>query len=47
VPATTGLRTFAGAAPESDVLLSFRRNISVNRLLAPLAGQEDLSVGGL
>ncbi len=45
--ATTDLRTFAGAAPESDELLSFCRDIFVNRRFAPLAGQPDLSVGGL
>jgi len=44
---TTAIRTFAGATPESDVLLSFCRDIFVNRLLAPLAGQTDLRVGGL
>ena len=45
--ATTDLRTFAGAAPESDELLSFCRDIFVNRRFAPLAGQADLRVGGL
>ena len=45
--ATTDLRTFAGAAPESDELLSFRRDIFINRRFAPLAGQADLRVGGL
>jgi hypothetical protein len=44
---TTAIRTFAGTTPEPDVLLSFRRDISVNRLFAPLAGQADLRVGGL
>ena len=47
MPARTGLRTFAGTTPEPDVLLSFHRDISVNRLSAPLAGQADLRVGGL
>ena len=45
--ATTDLRTFAGAAPDSDELLSFCRDSFVNRCFAPLAGQPDLSVGGL
>ena len=43
----TDLRTFAVAAPEPVELLSFRWDIVVNRLLAPLAGQADLRVGGL
>lgn len=47
VTATTDLRTFAGTAPESDELLSFRRDIFVNRLFAPLVGQAALRVGGL
>lgn len=45
--ATADLRTFVGAAPESDKLLSFRRDIFLNRLFALLAGQADLRVGGL
>ena len=45
--ATTDLRTFACAAPESDELLSFCRGIFVNRLFAPLAGQPGLKLGGL
>jgi len=44
---TTDLRTFAGAAPESDESLSFRRDIFVDRRFAPLAGQADSRVGGL
>ena len=44
---TRVIRTFAGAAPESAEPLSFRRDIFVDRLFAPLAGQADLSVGGL
>ncbi len=47
VPATTDLRTFAGAAPESDELLSFGRVIFVNRLFTPLAGRANLRLGGL
>ena len=43
---TTDLRTFAVAAPESDELLSFRRDIFVNRRFAPLAGQTVVRVGG-
>jgi len=39
VTATADFRTIAGAAPESDELLSFRRDIFVNRLFAPLAGR--------
>ena len=47
VTATTDLRTFAGAAPESDELLSFCRDSFVNGLFGPLTGQADLRVGGL
>jgi len=47
VTATADLRTFAGAAPESDLLLSFCRDIFINRIFAPLAGQPDLRVGEL
>ena len=47
VPATPDLRTFAGAAPESDELLSIGQDIFVNLLFAPLAGQADLRVRGL
>ena len=43
---TTDLRTFAVAAPESDELLSFRRDIFVNRRFASLAGQTVVKVGG-
>lgn len=43
----TATRTFAGVKPESDVVLSFRRDILVNRGFAPLADQADLRVGGL
>ena len=39
-------RTFAGATPESDESLSFRREIRVKRLFAPLAAEADLRVGG-
>ena len=47
VPGTPDLRTFAGAAPESDAWLSFCRDIFVNRHFAPRAGQAALRVGGL
>ena len=47
VTAPTDFRTFAGAVPESDELLSFRRDSFVNWFCAPLTGQADLRVGGL
>ena len=47
VPATPDLRTFAGAAPESEAWLSFCRDIFVNRDFAPRARQATLRVGGL
>jgi len=46
VTATTELRTIAGAAPEWDELLGFRRAIFRNQLFAPLASQAALRGGG-
>ena len=46
VTATTNRRTFAVAAPESEALLSFRRDLFVNRLFAPQTGQTVVRVGG-
>jgi hypothetical protein len=44
---TSAIRTFTGVTPELEVLLSFRRHISVNWAFAPLAGQTDSRFGGL
>jgi len=47
VTVTTAIQTLAGATPESDESLGFRREIFVSRLLAPLAAQADWRVRGL
>ena len=44
--ATTDLPTFSCAAPESDELLSFRRDSFGNRRFAPPTGQTVVRVGG-
>ena len=43
--ATTDLPTFSCAVPESDGLLSFLRDIVVNRRFAPQTGQTVVRVG--
>ena len=45
--ASTDVRISANPPSKSDKLSSFCRNIFVNRLFAPQAGQADLRVGGL
>ncbi len=45
--AKSKVRSSACAAPDSDELLSFRRDTFVHRLFAQLAGQADLRFGGL